>query len=136
MKITIYELLGLIRDKKIKDKTKFRITWWGISESCYRDFYYDADEENELDCLKNVSDDYPLQDAIKLNDEVEIIEEYNTNCELPQSDYSSSLFNKKIEKLVLSKCDVWTGKTDTDLIVDKINEIINVLNKGENKKWK
>ena len=49
------------------------------------------------------------------NDEVEIIEE-----------------EKNIEQLVLNKCDIWTGKTDTDLIVDKINEIIDYLkSKGD-----
>lgn len=47
-----------------------------------------------------------------LNCEVEIIKE-----------------DKKIEQLVLNNCDVWTGKTDNGLIVDKINEIIEEINK-------
>ena len=49
-----------------------------------------------------------------LNDEVEIIEE-----------------DKKIKPLKLNNSDVWTGKTNEDLIVDKINEIIKHLNKEE-----
>ena len=46
----------------------------------------------------------------KLNDEVEIIEE------------------KEIEKLKLNDSDVWTGKSDGELIVEKINELIDVIN--------
>lgn len=34
---------------------------------------------------------------------------------------------KDIEDLVLNSCDVWTGKTNQDLIVEKINEIIKYL---------
>lgn len=48
----------------------------------------------------------------QLNDEVEVIEE-----------------DKKIEKLYLNKSsDIWAGKTDTEIITDKINEIIEVIN--------
>lgn len=48
-----------------------------------------------------------------LNNEVEVLED------------------KKIEELKLNNSDVWTGKTNEDLIVDKINEIIKKLNKEE-----
>ena len=34
---------------------------------------------------------------------------------------------KDIKELVLNNCDVWTGKTNEDLIVEKINEIIKYL---------
>lgn len=34
---------------------------------------------------------------------------------------------KDIEKLVLNNCGIWTGKTNEDLIVEKINEIIKYL---------
>lgn len=34
---------------------------------------------------------------------------------------------KDIKDLVLNSSDVWTGKTDKDLIVEKINEIIKYL---------
>lgn len=34
---------------------------------------------------------------------------------------------KDIEELVLNNSDVWTGKTNQDLIVEKINEIIKYL---------
>lgn len=39
--------------------------------------------------------------------------------------------DKKIELLKLNNSDVWTGKTNEDLIADKINEIIKKLNKEE-----
>ena len=34
---------------------------------------------------------------------------------------------RDIEELVLNNSDVWTGKTNQDLIVEKINEIIKYL---------
>ena len=67
----IIDLLNKIANREIKDKTKFRINWGDM----YRDFYYDDSEENQLQCLKNCSDNYSLYDDIKLNDEVEILEE-------------------------------------------------------------
>ncbi len=36
---------------------------------------------------------------------------------------------EEIKELILNNSDVWTGKTNTDLIVEKINEIIKMLNK-------
>lgn len=41
----------------------------------------------------------PLKELESYEPKNIIEEEYNTNCELPQSDYSSSLFNKKMEKM-------------------------------------
>ena len=53
-----------------------------------------------------------------LNDEVEIIEDTQKE-------------DKKIDNLKLNNSGLWTGKTNTDLIVDKINEIIDKINEGE-----
>lgn len=103
MKITIYELLSLIKDgKPPKTITKYD-----------KVLFYDEELKNYYD----ESGNHPLftdDIALDLNNEIEIffstanalreyiglprIEEDNTNCELPQSDQSSSLFNKKIEK--------------------------------------
>lgn len=35
---------------------------------------------------------------------------------------------QSIEELILNDCDVWTGKTNTDLINNKINELIKTVN--------
>lgn len=76
MKVT--DLYIKIANGEIKDKTKFRIHWGNM----YRDFYYDGSEKNQLQCLKNCSDDYPLYDDINLNDEVEIIENASKKIDL------------------------------------------------------
>lgn len=36
---------------------------------------------------------------------------------------------EEIEELVLNTTDVWTGKSNQDLIVDKINELVRAVNK-------
>ena len=70
----IIELLNKIANKEIKDKTRFRI-YFNDGE-IYRDLYYDANEPNEIDSIKNISDDYPIYDEVSLNDEIYIMGEY------------------------------------------------------------
>jgi hypothetical protein len=101
----IIDLYNKIANGEIKDKTKFRIHFGDM----YRDFYYDGSEENQLQCLKNCSDNYSLYDDINLNDEVEIIED------TPKE-------NKKIDRVSL--LDVNTDYKLKDIlneIIDKIN---------------
>lgn len=79
----IIDIYSKIANKELKNGQKFRIFF---NDEIYRDFYYDGDEENEIQCLKNISDDYCLYDDIKLTDEVEMIESdeepnYNPYCE-------------------------------------------------------
>lgn len=70
----IIELLNRIANKKIKNKTRFRI-YFNDGE-IYRDLYYDANEPNEFYSIKNISDDYPIYDEVSLNDEIYIMGEY------------------------------------------------------------
>lgn len=133
----VIDLYVKIANGEIKDKTKFRIHWGDM----YRDFYYDGSEENQLQCLKNCSDDYSLYDDINLNDEVEIIED-TPKCDLPQHTCGLPQYkdwyqqeqerkNKKIENLKYrSHCggtfqeeQKYRNERD-DEITDKINEII------------
>ena len=65
----VIDILNKIANGEIEDKTMFKITW----NDMYRECYYDKNEDNELDSLKNISDDYPLYDDIRLDDEIEII---------------------------------------------------------------
>lgn len=111
----VIDLLVKIANGEIKDKTKFRIHWGDM----YRDFYYDGSEENQLQCLKNCSDDYSLYDDIKLNDEVEIIED------TPKED-------KKIEKLDLS--DWWEITSSEDCKPEMLAVIFNKNVKAFSKK--
>ena len=125
MKITIYELLGLIKDGKAPSKIKYENSIYELSPE--DDDYFSEDKmgwfTHELNCLRI------------LNDEVEIIEE-----------------DKKIEKLdvaLLGQCDNWlrcptnkVTKQDVELnpyIIDnirentlyfqrKINELIDEIN--------
>ena len=70
----IIDLLNKIANGEIEDKTMFKITW----NDMYRECYYDKNEDNELNSLKNISDDYPLYDDIRLDDEIEIISKPTT----------------------------------------------------------
>ena len=72
--------------------------------------------KDKIEVSMNVYDIPILVETLeKANKEIEIIEE-----------------DKKIEPLKLNNSDVWAGKTNEDLILDKINEIIDYINK-ENK---
>jgi len=78
-------------------------------------YYYDETDCNEFYRYRTKGNEL-LTDYADLNDEVEIIED------TPKED-------KKIDHLKLNDSGLWTGKTDTDLIVDKINEIIDFINR-------
>lgn len=106
--ITIYELLGLIKDGQAPKKIKF---YDRIFEYEYqlKDYYYESYSLFE-DGIEIISD--------SLNDKVEIIEE-----------------DKKIEKLDLNGYnDIYTGikeewMSGEDAIIVKINELIDEVNK-------
>ena len=115
MKITIYELLGMIKDGKAPKKVKWK-------NNIYTYVYDDDREENIINYYCDLERHIHLIDGgqhdIRLNDTVEILEE------------------KKIpEKLKLyapyPECD----DTRFEDVEDKINEIINYLSylksKGE-----
>ena len=63
----IIDIYNKIAKKELKGGQAFRIEF---GNGLYRDFYYDDEEENEIQCLKNISDGYCLYDDIKLTDEV------------------------------------------------------------------
>ena len=125
MKITIYELLGLIKDGKAPQKIKYEYLIYELTPEM-NDYYC----KNEMRWFTN-----EINALGVLNDEIEIIEE-----------------DKKIEKLdvaLLSQCDNWlrcptnqVTKQDIELnpyIIDnirentlyfqrKINELIDEIN--------
>lgn len=112
MKITIYELLGLVKDGKAPKKIKYEDEIW----ECSKEEYYSCKDGSIL--LGDLFFNYKIQTFI--NDEVEIIEE-----------------PKKIEKLELE-----SGKIDNQEFIAKyithnrykINELIDEINNLKEKK--
>ncbi len=110
MKITIYELLGLVKDDKAPKKIKYSsyIMIYDADENDYRTpekDYYDADVKTYkylTDCINLFTD---------LNDEVEIIEE-----------------SKKIKKLPKEITDNACATRDQRIIANKIDELIDEIN--------
>lgn len=114
MKITIYELLGLVKDGKAPKKIKYSNAELEYNEGCedYYSYYGNGLFEYKFGNCKNF-----------LNGEVEIIEE-----------------PKKIEKLDdnfsyrLKMKDILWNDNEV-IIVNKINELIDEVNKINLKKY-
>ena len=103
MKITIYELLGLVKDGKAPKKIKYG----NIKLEYDEDFtdYYKYCDKGFFEYKFTTCNDF-------LNEKVEIIEE-----------------SKKIEKM---ECDVesWFTPSQADIeIIKKVNELIDEINK-------
>lgn len=102
MKITIYELLGLIKDNKAPKK----IAYHSVS------LEYEEENKDYYNYYGRGLFEYKFENCINfLNDEVEIIEE-----------------PKKIEKMECS-VESWFGPSQADIeIVKKVNELIDEIN--------
>ena len=106
MKITIYELLGLVKDGKAPKKIKYDGTIYQYSE--YNGFYYC----NGFSLYREF-----VQHGNCLNNEVEIIEE-----------------NKKIEKITVREKTLgfpngeWTARNMDKAFAIKINGLIDEIN--------
>lgn len=112
MKITMYELLGLIKDNKAPKKIKFKNEMYEYNNSIENNFidYIGIEKENNVRCYLSsyIGNNY-LSDM--LIDEVEIIEE-----------------PKKIEKLPKNITDNACATRDQRTIANKINELIDEIN--------
>ena len=118
MKITFYELLGLVKDGKAPKKIKF-----GNIK-----LEYDEDTKDYYPYYGKYLFEYKFADCVDfLNDEVEIIKE-----------------PKKIEKIKSNGdefysdyIDIWISKNKTDayceFLMNKINELIEEINKLKEK---
>ena len=114
MKITMYELLGMVKDGKAPKKIKI------VSNNYNREFYFDGD----IYMYKDEYGEYAMTDDVSiemlLNDEVEIIEEEK---KIPEKldKYADISGNLALE---------WSGSEKK--LKDKIDEIIDYLkSKGE-----
>lgn len=111
MKITMYELLGLVKDGKAPKKIKYYGKIFQLAENGY---YYCYENDFQRDWSSNLLSNELILSADELNDYVEIIEE-----------------SKKIEKLELE-----SGKIDDKEFLAKyithnrykINELIDEIN--------
>lgn len=121
MKITIYELLGLVKDGKEPKKIKYRQNIF--------EFIHGLDDYKPDDIKKyhgNYLFHYLFEEEVNfLNDEVEIIEE-----------------PKKIEKIEKPTQDEYLYSTGKELyendmkVYDKVNELIDEINNLKGKKEK
>lgn len=143
MKITIYELLGLIKDDEAPKKIRAYGFLWKMNEEKI-DYIRVCDNATKLidEYLENVV-------TISLNDEVEIIEDdllddnpledYPEDIDVLYSDVMSVEQDKKIEELVksiecvedisypLGKLEYHYEQTK-DEICEKINELVRAYN--------
>ena len=124
MKITIYELLGLVKDGKAPKKIKYMDEIWEyvstIKGTGYQ--YYSTFFEN----WKTLQNQVYLEE--RLNDEVEIIEEPNKieKIEMYEDEDGRYFLNNRDKKIYI-RCD------EIDFMVDKFNELIDEINKLKEK---
>lgn len=113
MKITMYELLGLVKDGKAPKKIKYEYSIYELTPE--KNDYYCKNEmrwfANEINCLG------------VLNDYVEILEEPNKieKIEIYEDEEGYYFFNNRYKKIYI-RCD------ETDFMVDKFNELIDEIN--------
>ncbi len=114
-KTTIIDLLMEISKGNVKHGTKFNVSY---KNNLKRKVYYDANEPNAFACIKNVSDDLPMYDEVRFNEEVEILED-----------------EEEIEILDLNKVYFRDGtELVYKLMYSKINELVEKVNKLEKNK--
>ena len=141
MKITIYELLGMVKDGKVPKKVRYRYNY------LYKDFKFDGETSNYIS-----DKDFLFGEDITamLNDEVEILEEEpKVQVELTKKEYleyldkideymksvrnyipKPSFLELEEEKKIPEKLNIYNY--DENDIMCKVNEIIDFLkSKGE-----
>ena len=125
----IIELLNRIaKDDGIPIKIKFKDKIWEWNSEFY-DYRCEEDnhrylvEDLETEDLNRTCEEIPLIEYKHFNERVEEI--YNRHI-----DYIYNKEDKKIEKLVGEDKGIYISYNPSN-IVDKINEIIDVINKGD-----
>ena len=115
--ITIYELLGLIKDGQAPKKIKYKGI---IYEYIFQNGYTHKDDVSSEYFVSDFCADYEKD----LNDKVEIIEEDNKIKKIDNRYYDD-----------VNECYVGKKELGENILIDKINELIDEVNKlKENKK--
>lgn len=115
--ITIYELLGLIKDGKSSKLVRYDYRIWEYKKQF--DDYFNNEEYL-------IGDGFDNWDNAKdyLNEKVEIIEEYKPIIEKLKIE-EDIVFNKFIKNEYGTKCYI---KTHDKIIIDRLNEVIDYIN--------
>lgn len=122
-KISFYDLLGLIKDRKAPKKIKYEDIMWeyDLQENEYikdGDYWlfqdYFPNNLNFLDCLQ---------------DKVEIIEEDKPTIEKIDTTTENTLFTMECYTGIPEQAQDW----NFNVLKDKINEIIDYISKKEDK---
>lgn len=129
MKITIYELLGLVKDGKAPEKIKFRNEIYEYKNNIgdgFMDYVGIEKETNVNFYLSSYIGNNYINDIF--TDEVEIIEEPKKieKIEMYQDEEGRYFLNKQDRKVYVN-CD------EIDFMVDKFNELIDEINNLKDK---
>ena len=125
MKITIYELLGLVKDNKAPKKVLVNDSYYEYNR--WGNDYTDVQMANNYWLFK----DYTFGgNGNRLNDEVEIIEEEKDIEELGLKQIENGTGNYYLLNEYGTKCCL---TKHSKIIADKVNELIKAINKLKNK---
>lgn len=116
MKITIYDLLGLVKDGKAPKKIRYNNEVWELNDDNeYENNNYDKSLLEKLF--------YELYTLDFINDKVEIIEEPKKieKIEIYEDEDGHYFLNNRDKKIYI-RCD------ETNFMVDKFNELIDEIN--------
>lgn len=124
MKITMYELLGLVKDGKAPKKIKFRNEIYEYKnniEDGFIDYVGTEKETNGVNYLSSYIGNNYISDIF--TDEAEIIEEPKKieKIEIYEDEDGHYFLNNRNNKIYI-RCD------ETDFMVDKFNELIDKIN--------
>ena len=133
MKITMYELLGMVKDGKTPKKILFgNIVYEYFEDKKYKDYRY---KDEKTDIYGYLSSYIEFNGFDVLNTEVEILEEEKKIPEKLETYKEVDDEDSYANILKVSKNGEYEIDEATSVIVDKINEIIDCLDylksKGE-----
>ncbi len=119
--ITIYELLGLIKDGKAPKLVKYDNYIWEYKKQ-FDDYFNDEEYliENGFDSWNNAKDF--LEEKVEIIEEKTIIEKLNIENDSPTQFYIRNEYGTKCSLTKHSK-----------IIADKLNEVIDYINRREDK---
>lgn len=123
----IIDLLNKIANGEIEDKRTFNIIF---KNGLQRSIYYDKDEENCMNCLKNVSDDYSIYDDVSFDTEIATVDNFKEEPKkIPEKLKDILRVDDLIPPVDENMYKIWTQTIKNQ---NKINEILDYLkSKGE-----
>lgn len=117
--VTVYELLGLIKDGKAPKKIEYQGNVLEFDGEDYK-YYKDADVLSEDSLVKYIA-------VGNLNDKVEILEEDKPIIEKIDTTTENTLFTMECYTGIPEKAQDW----NFNILKDKLNELIDYINKKE-----